>query len=56
MEARVLFCLFGGKVLGLRDSSVDLSALKMQFDAWPMPNLKEVLVISPEGTIVPFWP
>lgn len=43
-------------VLNLRDSGVDLAALKRQFTEWPMPNLKEVLVISREGGIVLFWP
>ncbi|AGC41588.1 Annexin repeat-containing protein [Myxococcus stipitatus DSM 14675] len=43
-------------VLNLRDSGVDLVALKRQFSAWPMPNLREVIVITREGSIVPFWP
>jgi len=43
-------------VLSLRDSRVDLSALLRQFRDWPMANLKEVLVVTREGSIVPFWP
>ncbi|ATB30120.1 hypothetical protein MEBOL_003575 [Melittangium boletus DSM 14713] len=43
-------------VLNLRDSGVDLAALKKQFTDWVMPNLKEVLVITQEGRLVPFWP
>ncbi|GEN07420.1 hypothetical protein SAMN05443572_101561 [Myxococcus fulvus] len=43
-------------VLNLRDSSVDLPTLKRQFTDWPMPNLREVLVITREGGIVRFWP
>ncbi|MFY1827939.1 hypothetical protein ACN47A_18610 [Myxococcus fulvus] len=43
-------------VLNLRDSGVDLSTLKRQFTEWPMPNLREVLVITREGGIVRFWP
>jgi len=43
-------------VLNLRDSGVDLSALLRQFRDWPMANLKEVLVVTREGSIVPFWP
>ncbi|HYO59380.1 MAG TPA: hypothetical protein VEU50_42125, partial [Archangium sp.] len=43
-------------VLNLRDSGVELAALKKQFTDWVMPNLKEVLVITPEGKVVPLWP
>ncbi|SET99501.1 hypothetical protein [Stigmatella erecta] len=43
-------------VLDLRDSPVDMKALTRQFRDWPMPNLREVLVISKDGKIVPFWP
>jgi hypothetical protein len=43
-------------VLNLRDSGVDLAALKKQFTDWVMPNLKEVLVITREGKVVPLWP
>ena len=43
-------------VLNLRDSGVDLSALLRQFRDWPMPNLREVLVVTREGTIISLWP
>ncbi|MCP3104776.1 hypothetical protein LZ198_38515 [Myxococcus sp. K15C18031901] len=43
-------------VLNLRDSGVDLSALRRQFLDWPMPRLKEVLVVTREGTILSLWP
>ena len=43
-------------VLNLRDSHVDMSALAKQFTDWPMPNLKEVLVITRDGKVVSFWP
>lgn len=43
-------------VLDLRDSPVNLKALSQQFSDWPMPNLREVLIVSKDGKIVPFWP
>jgi hypothetical protein len=43
-------------IINLTDSAVDLAALKQQFQNWPMRNLKEVLVITREGLVIPFWP
>jgi hypothetical protein len=42
-------------VLNLEDSAVDLNKLKKQFNDWPMPGLKEVIVVK-NGQIIPFWP
>ena len=42
-------------VLNLDDSPVTLQVLKRQFNDWPMPGLKEVIVVR-GGTIIPFWP
>ncbi|WP_395856397.1 hypothetical protein [Cystobacter fuscus] len=43
-------------VINLRDSDVDIAALQGQFKDWVMPNLKEVLVITKDGKVLPFWP
>ena len=42
-------------ILNLDDSSVTLPDLKRQFDDWPMPGLKEVIVVR-GGRVIPFWP
>jgi hypothetical protein len=42
-------------VLHLDDTNVDLGALRKQFQDWPMPGLKEVIVIL-RGEVLPFWP
>jgi len=42
-------------ILNLDDSSVTLQDLKRQFDDWPMPGLKEVIVVR-GGRVIPFWP
>ncbi len=42
-------------VLNLDDSTVDLGALRKQFDDYPMPGLDEVIVIK-DGAIIPFFP
>ena len=42
-------------VLNLDDSPVTLEALRRQFKDWPMPGLKEVIVVQ-GGRVIPFWP
>jgi hypothetical protein len=42
-------------VLHLDDSNVDLGALRKQFQDWPMPGLKEVIVIR-HGQVIHLWP
>jgi hypothetical protein len=42
-------------VVSLDDTIVELNALKKQLSEWPIPDLKELLVIR-EGNIVWHWP
>lgn len=42
-------------ILNLDDSSVDLDKLRKQFHDWPMPGLKELIVVK-DGKVIPFWP
>ena len=39
-------------VLNLRDWRGDLGALRKQFDDWPVEGLKELVAVTPAGTIV----
>ncbi|UQU68723.1 hypothetical protein COUCH_34060 [Couchioplanes caeruleus] len=43
-------------VVNLQDWRGDVSALRTQFRDWPVPDLKEVKVITSDGEIVPFIP
>jgi len=45
----------GRIILNLDDSDVTLANLKQQFNDWPMPGLKEVIVVR-SGRVIPFWP
>ncbi|MDG4813934.1 hypothetical protein O7628_32620 [Micromonospora sp. WMMD956] len=38
-------------VVNLQDWEGDLSALRRQFDDWPIDGLKELAVVQPDGTI-----
>ena len=42
-------------VLNLEDSSVSIDALRRQFHDWPMPGLREVIVIR-DGSVSHLWP
>jgi hypothetical protein len=42
-------------VLNLNNSNVDMGRLKDQFNNWPMPGLKEVIVVKGQSAI-PFFP
>ncbi|MBI1930891.1 hypothetical protein HYR99_42420 [Candidatus Poribacteria bacterium] len=42
-------------ILNLDDSTVTLADLRQQFHDWPMPGLKEVIVVR-DGRVIPFWP
>ena len=42
-------------ILNLDGSVVDLDKLRKQFHDWPMPGLKELIVIK-DGKVIPFWP
>ncbi|MEV4274892.1 hypothetical protein [Actinoplanes xinjiangensis] len=39
-------------VVNLEDWRGDLGALQRQFDDWPIPGLKELKVITPQGEII----
>ncbi|MFY1703629.1 hypothetical protein ACN28G_18130 [Micromonospora sp. WMMA1923] len=39
-------------VVNLKDWQGDLGALQRQFDGWPIDRLKEVVAVTPNGTIV----
>ncbi|QKW15119.1 MULTISPECIES: hypothetical protein [unclassified Micromonospora] len=39
-------------VLNLRDWNGDLTALRNQFDHWPIEKLKELVAVTPNGAIV----
>jgi len=43
-------------VVNLQDWGGDLSALRTQFDDWPVEALKEVKVVLPDGGIIQFIP
>ena len=42
-------------VLSLIDHQVNLAALAAQFDSWPIPGLKQSIVVNGE-TVIYFWP
>jgi hypothetical protein len=42
-------------VLNLDDSPITLEALRQQLNDWPMPDLKEVIVLR-GGRVISFWP
>ncbi|MBN1174042.1 MAG: hypothetical protein JXA67_17850 [Micromonosporaceae bacterium] len=42
-------------VLNLHDWDDDPEALRQQFAAWPIPDLKEVLAVIPDHNITPIW-
>jgi hypothetical protein len=43
-------------VLNLRDWRGDLDALRRQFGDWPVQGLKELVAVTPAGTIVQIMP
>jgi hypothetical protein len=43
-------------VLNLKDSSVDLQAMRAQLNDWPVNGLKEVIAIDKQGNIVHLYP
>ncbi|QDY07715.1 hypothetical protein FJK98_11460 [Micromonospora sp. HM134] len=38
-------------VVNLKDWQGDMTALRRQFDAWPIDGLKELVMVRPDGTI-----
>lgn len=43
-------------MINLQDWGGDLPALRKQFDDWPIPRLKELAAVTPNGTIIQILP